>query len=210
MVISPILVTILGAAGGGAIKLLFSYFTKKLEEKKWAKSYDKAGETVKAGSPDLVFQPLAAPQPPPMPQALHPSFEAEQQSTRVKQVLIEADLISAQQALRRLRKSLDDAEIELTQKTGALVEARSMYEAEAKARAAEVRAHAETKRVLAETIKAATDLKKEYERSRMEGSQYEPRNRSDVADDRGVRVHRGDPDRRVLPPPNLQGPRKGR
>jgi hypothetical protein len=166
MAISALLGTLVATAGTALVKVGVDRLAARLAARKWAKEYAKSGEDGgKEAPPPAVF----AAQNPAQAQASapqRPSSESEIQSIRVKQLLIETELVEGQKALRRLRLSLDEAELEINQKTGALVLERNMH--------GETRAELVLERSLHnETRTAAWALMREYEALLREGPTHE-------------------------------------
>jgi cell division protein FtsB len=196
MAISPIVGTLLAAAGGGLIKLLFTHLSNKLDKKKWQKAYEQA-EIIKDSPPPQVFAPMAA-QPPQQPPAPPPppanAYDARRQM--VQDMLLDAELSEAQFAMRKLRRSLDEMTHELAERKAELVIARSMYDEQRE-----------------DNIKLINDnekLKAENARLKKELEKYESRDRPTAAARDEHRVVRPLAGGRVLPPPGVQGRNKDR
>ena len=70
------------------------------------------------------------PLPPPSPAALPPQhhYEAELQGMRVRALHTESELVEAQEAMRRLRRALDESAIEHSRSAKALYESRAEVE----------------------------------------------------------------------------------
>lgn len=102
--------TVLTGAGTFAAKYVGSWLAQKLGERKWAKLEKKIGATTSLEAPPpAVFAPA-----PPTPAE---QLELEHQRTKVKQVLIGAELLEAQNALHKLRTLIDEARSEAARQT---------------------------------------------------------------------------------------------
>lgn len=169
-------------AGAGAVftglKLLFSYCLTRLEKRKWQRTYEAVGPSVgqaPAFGP-AVREPTA------------PSHGVELQGLKVQQVLIETQLAEAQQALKRLRTALDDAERELARKAAELVIARSMYD---------------------EVVDQAAKMKRENASLRTEAEINESRDHQHIAADQRGSIHGRDAYRGLPPLSGHQRDHKG-
>ncbi len=189
MPVSGITATILGTAAAGVLKLVFGWLQRRVEAKKWDKAYKASAPQLDA-PPAPVFEaarPAREPQVTPrvtLPDAL----EVDTQRIHVKHVLLEAELAEAQQALRRLRRSLDDVMHELAEAKAELVVTRQKYDA---------------------LQEASEALRQENEVLRREGSLNESRHRPDVAAPPNYGLGRGRERVHLPPSPGARRPEKG-
>lgn len=125
---SGITAMLLGTAAAGLLKLTFSWLQRRLEAKKWDRAY-KASAPAPEEAPSALELPRAR-EPQVTPRVALPSEgDIDTQRIHVKHVLLEAELAEAQQALRRLRRALDDATRELNEVKAELVVTRQRNDA---------------------------------------------------------------------------------
>lgn len=189
--LTPLLLALGTATVGGLGKIFFSWLANRLSRKKWDKMYQASGASPSQGAPPDVFQ--AVTKPPLSASTLDHVVDVTR--TQAKQVLLEAELAEAQEALRRLRRSLDQSTHELTDSKAEVVALRTA-KVELESAQRELTAHAE-------------QLLEENRRLRMEAEINEQRDRRTDLADMGRRRFAVDTRDPLPAPPGRKGLRKG-